>query len=67
MPLNGERSYWLSGNGHIRHGVQHLFSSYLRVTACGRKVRKQGYGLPRDLAVSIDLLPVLLIKGADTE
>lgn len=27
----------------------------------------QGYGLPRDLAVSIDFHPVLLIKGADTE
>ncbi len=60
-------STWPSSNGHIRHGLQHLFSSYLRVTACGTRSKSQGHDLPRDLAVSIDFQPVLLIKGADTE
>lgn len=48
----------LPSNGHIRHGLQHLFSSYLRVTPCGTRTKRQDYGLPRDLAVSIDFHPV---------
>lgn len=32
-----------------------------------RVSKSRGYGLPGDLAVSIDFQPVLLIKGADTE
>lgn len=57
----------LPSNEHNRQGLQHLFSSYLRVMACGMKGKGWSRGSPGDLAVSIDFQSVLLIKGADTE
>lgn len=56
-----------SHNRRIRHGLQHLVSSYLEVAAFGMRSKRQYYGLLCNLAMSIDFHSVLLIKGADTE